>query len=234
MVGWMDGWMDTRILKTYMGLVKVWQSNFWVTFVMSVTSCHPSIWPLSVSWSQNTAPHLRWIGNWVLFEDKSWFLFGANPTATKRWCIPGNLPNGVPDLPEFLSIGVQSDNCQKRHGRWKSWRAHCTEFCRKNWIEPWVEIGCTHRPSQSVILSSNENLGVRYVTSLVTMGLLFGGDRWGLVGGRLLPSCHGGSTVKSLLASSPPTDGHGPTPGPAPHSHLGAFLPFRIILFLWE
>ena len=226
-----------------MGLVKVWQSNFWVAFVMSVTSCHPSIWPLSVPWSQNTAPHLRWIGNWVLFEDKSWFLFGANPTATKRWCIPGNLPNGVPDLPEFLSIGVQSDNCQKRHGRWKSWRAHCTEFCRKNWIEPWVEIGCTHRPSQSVILSSEENLGVRYVTSLVTTGLQLTA-RWGQI--RL-----GGWQTTAKLprwvycqesTGKLPTDGRSWTharsssalaPGRLP-SFENNTLPLRILLFLWE
>ena len=48
--------------------------------------------------------------NRVLPEDKSWFLSLANPTAAKGRCIVGNLPNRVPDLPEFHSIGLQSDN----------------------------------------------------------------------------------------------------------------------------
>ena len=65
-----------------------------------------------VSQSQNKAGrlYLHWIGNRVLPEDKSWFLSLANPTAAKGRCIVGNLPNRVPDLPEFHSIGLQSDN----------------------------------------------------------------------------------------------------------------------------
>ena len=65
-----------------------------------------------VSQSQNKAGrlYLHWIGNRVLPEDKSWFLSVANPTAAKGRCIVGNLPNRVPDLPEFHSIGLQSDN----------------------------------------------------------------------------------------------------------------------------
>ena len=65
-----------------------------------------------VSLSQNKAVrlYLHWFGNRVLPEDKSWFLSVANPTAANGWCIVGNLPNRVPDLPEFHSIGLQSDN----------------------------------------------------------------------------------------------------------------------------
>ena len=65
-----------------------------------------------VSLSQNKAVrlYLHWFGNRVLPEDKSWFLSVANPTAAKGRCIVGNLPNRVPDLPEFHSIGLQSDN----------------------------------------------------------------------------------------------------------------------------
>ena len=65
-----------------------------------------------VSLSQNKAVrlYLHWFGNQVLPEDKSWFLSVANPTAANGWCIVGNLPNRVPDLPEFHSIGLQSDN----------------------------------------------------------------------------------------------------------------------------
>ena len=54
--------------------------------------------------------YLHWFGNRVLPEDKSWFLSVANPTAANGGCIVGNLPNRVPDLPEFHSIGLQSDN----------------------------------------------------------------------------------------------------------------------------
>ena len=69
-----------------------------------------ALWICVIVTNKAVRLYLHWFGNRVLPEDKSWFLSVANPTAANGRCIVGNLPNRVPDLPEFHSIGLQSDN----------------------------------------------------------------------------------------------------------------------------